>query len=238
MGVADLFQYYNEVFIPVYAEVVARRQAKPRQVANEIENAFSHLATYHFTSHDSEKESNLNKAIGHIQRATLDCQKILWLTLMGDAVYISKGDGLLEHATNVPLDKAISQFKLVQEIGIQARLIESQNTGISISKRLEFFQNAIEEHKKFDDMIDMTKARMFISRQRKSKVKEFAINNIAGVVFGVVAGVAGNYAYAKLTASNESSSSKPTLAAPLITPEKQAESHSSIPRLPVSSSTQ
>lgn len=212
MGIVNLFKYYNEIFIPIYAEVVARRQAKPRQVANEIENAFSHLATYHSTTNDSEKSSNLSKAVGHIQRATLDCQKILWMTLMKDAVYLSKGDGLLEHATNVPLDKAIAQFKLIQEMGIQARLIESQNTGISIEKRIEFFQKTIEEHKKFDDMVDIAKVRMFASRQKKSKTKEFVINNAAGFFIGIVAGILGNYAYATLM---EQKAQKPSQAIPM-----------------------
>jgi len=205
MPIVDLFRYYNDIFIPIYAEVVARRQAKPRQIANEIENAFSHLTSYHLSDCDLDKKSNLNKAIGHIQRATLDCQKILWLTLITDAAYLEKGDGLLEHASNVSLDTAVAQYKLIQKLGIEARFIESQNTGISLAVRLEFYQNAIEQHKKFDDMIDIVKARMFANRQKKFSLKQFAINNAVGFMIGVVAGIIGNYFYAKLFSPDRAS---------------------------------
>jgi hypothetical protein len=192
----DLFEFYNEVFIPVYAEVVSRRREKPRQVAIEIENAFSHLSTYFSVSSLDEKTSNIKKAIGHIQRATLDCQKILWITLFNDAVYLEKQDGVIEHASNVPLNVIYEQLEIVKKVAIESRLIESQNTGIEILKRIETYQNAIDEFKKFDQMIDIVKARLYKEKQKKSTIKHFFLNQSVGFLLGVMASISASYIYA------------------------------------------
>lgn len=193
--VEDLFEFYNKIFVPIYSEVVARRQEKPRQVAVEIENSFSHLATYFSSQDEKEKSSNIAKAIGHIQRATLDCQKILWITLLQHATYLEKEEGLLEHASNVSLDIVYGQFKKIKDLAIKSRLTESQSTGIDIDKRIEFYQEAIDEFRKFEGMIDLVKARLYSSMKKKGTLRGFLVNQFSGFLLGIVAGVIASYVF-------------------------------------------
>lgn len=211
-GPESLFEFYNKIFIPVYSEVVARRQEKPRQVAIEIENAFSHLATYFSTDSPEEKESNVLKAIGHIQRATLDCQKILWITLLQHATYLEKQDGLIEHASNVSLADAYKQFEIVKGLAVSSRLTESQNTGIDIYKRIEFYQNAIDEFKKFEGMIDLVKARLYATRNKRWNIKHFIANNFVGFLLGIGASVSASYIYAYMAPPSTANATPPVAA--------------------------
>lgn len=130
----------------MYAEVVARRQEKPRQVATEIENAFSHLATYFLSLDEDKKQTNLGQALGHIHRATLDCQKILWITLLKRAVFLEKTD-IINHASNVSLEIIYAQWNKVEKIASESRIIESQNTGNDFEKELFFIKMLLKNSK-------------------------------------------------------------------------------------------
>lgn len=201
MTIKEIFEFYDEVFIPVYAEVVARRRTKPRQIAVEIENSFSHLATYFLSSSDEDKESNIRKSLGHLQRATLDCQKILWITLLNDSVYI-QDNNLMIHGSNVPIEDFYKQLKVVQDNAPKARISESQSTGVNFKKRIEEYQKSIDEFKKLDEMIDFIKVRLYLNNissekkiDRKNNNKTFFNTQMMGFIVGIFASIVASYIY-------------------------------------------
>ncbi len=90
----DLYRnFYFSSFLPAYADLTGYTLKKHDTVLFSIDSAHSHLMQYLSPDLDLDvREQNLRKAQGHIERATLDCYKLLWLfveedltSLMGDA---------------------------------------------------------------------------------------------------------------------------------------------------------
>ena len=91
MVISDVFNYYSNEFLPVYARAVAELQDKPVQITVEIENAFSHLsvASIHERDGNIQKQiEHLKKSLGHIERATLDAYKFIWISLLKKLILI------------------------------------------------------------------------------------------------------------------------------------------------------
>lgn len=73
-----IFENYWKTFKPILAEVEACREVLPAGVLNEIRNLFDHLARIHRPDQPISGDyaiDNLNKALGHLKRAILDCFK-------------------------------------------------------------------------------------------------------------------------------------------------------------------
>lgn len=78
----ELTDYYSNYFIPAYADLVSLTADKPAQVLVEIENFNSHImAAFRHGSDSSDGKSNISKAKTHLQRATLDCYKLLFVEI-------------------------------------------------------------------------------------------------------------------------------------------------------------
>ena len=71
----------NNYFLVSYADCIAYLGQKPIEVLIEIESAFMHFSVYSNEKESEIKEENLQKAYNHIVRATLDCQKLIWLKM-------------------------------------------------------------------------------------------------------------------------------------------------------------
>ncbi len=80
--IGHLFDFYRERFIPAYADLVGYVGGKPLQVSNELDNVLSHLAQcYNPNFDDAKKNENVDKALNHLTRVTLDCYKLLWVDI-------------------------------------------------------------------------------------------------------------------------------------------------------------
>ncbi len=75
---SKLVRFYQERFLPAYADVVLLYQDKPLEIVLELESAFVHLMNAEALKNPTE---NLEKARGHIYRSTLDCYKLIWLKI-------------------------------------------------------------------------------------------------------------------------------------------------------------
>lgn len=93
MELDEVFTLYRDEFLPAYADVVGYVANKPEQIANEIENIFSHIAQIHNPNLSvSIREANVAKSYDHLERVTLDCYKILWGHMNGELekLYLNK----------------------------------------------------------------------------------------------------------------------------------------------------
>lgn len=82
VSLKELVDYYVNVFVKSYADLVALTASKPTQILIEIENFNSHLLVA-LKKEESDEiiNSNLRKAKTHLQRGTLDCYKMLFIKI-------------------------------------------------------------------------------------------------------------------------------------------------------------
>ena len=74
----EAYSVYNNTFKPLLAEVEITYQAQPIPIFNEIRSFNDHIARcYREGVNEEYINEQLNKAQGHIKRATLDCFKFL-----------------------------------------------------------------------------------------------------------------------------------------------------------------
>ncbi len=82
MELDEVFEFYRTEFVPAYSDLVGYIGDKPQQIVIELENTFAHLSQYFNPSLDIHgKDKNLEKAHDHLVRVTLDCYKLLWVTI-------------------------------------------------------------------------------------------------------------------------------------------------------------
>lgn len=144
----EVIDCYDKLFIGAYADLVSLTADKPSQVLIEIENFNSHLIVYlrENSSHE-EKQDNLKKAKGHLQRGALDCYKLLFVEMNNrirdfvrdlsvDDVAFSLGDG-----HNEKLKKWHDFSQMIRESRKQElKNIGSQHINDTIAK----YKNAVE----------------------------------------------------------------------------------------------
>lgn len=96
----DIYRYHEEVFKPLYADLVAVLGRKPEQISFELEAAFSRMAFA--ATNQEKKDENYEKALMHLKRAALDASKILWLEYR-------------ERATEIIGDKELSKYSIEED---------------------------------------------------------------------------------------------------------------------------
>ena len=75
---------------------------KPHQIVIELENSFAHISQYFNPELDiQDKDKNLAKAYDHLVRATLDCYKLLWVTLHEQLKAIEEDESIRKLGLNI-----------------------------------------------------------------------------------------------------------------------------------------
>jgi hypothetical protein len=87
--IAEVVSFFNNEFIPAYSDLTGFIVNKPQEILIGIEYAFSHLMQ-HFNEElgTESQDKNLEKAYHHLQRATLDCYKLLWVYMNTNIVQL------------------------------------------------------------------------------------------------------------------------------------------------------
>lgn len=191
MVISDIFDYYSKEFLPTYARAVAELQDKPVQITVEIENAFSHLAVYSSHERDGNTQKqieHLKKSLGHIERATLDAYKFIWISLLKKSRVFDR-PGILEFATKTDLDTAVRLHEDFKKKATEARIKELSNLEEEVSVRNNFYREALISADALFECLDAKRLRRFKSFSVWYLIKS---NSIA-FTFGVIAGVTGNF---------------------------------------------
>ena len=175
----DLYQYHEEVFKPIYADLIAVIGTKPEQIVFELEAALSHIAVA--KTDNSVYQENIDKAHGHLQRAALDAAKIMWLEYRERAEKITMDSDIRKFASNSSEQEILQQFQDAEELAIQARKKEVTNTGKSPSEAIELYYGAAQAFSAVLDFIDPSKVESLSRFKAKIKAKENIISFILGV---------------------------------------------------------
>ena len=144
----EVIDCYSNLFVDAYADLVSLTADKPSQVLIEIENFNSHLIVFlRKNGTPEEKQDNLKKAKGHLQRGALDCYKLLFVEINNrirdfvrdlsvEDVAFALGDG-----HNEKLKKWHDFSQLIRE----ARKKEIKNIGSQqIADTIATYKNAVD----------------------------------------------------------------------------------------------
>lgn len=178
MTETELFTYYESKFKPLYADLVVVLAGKPEQIAFEIEAAFSHLAVAHLN--DDLYDKNIDKAYGHLQRASLDAVKIMWLTYKKRADSIARDIDLIRYASSVPDYEFRKKNKEAEEKLRIARHNETSNTGKDLSESIEQYYQVAHLYKELIDLIDGHLEKDYMRLKKKFLTKEVLYSFIVG----------------------------------------------------------
>lgn len=176
----ELYSFHEEVFKPLYADLIAVLGNKPDQVLFELEAVLSHIAVAK-TTDDKTYQKNIEKAFGHLHRAALDTVKMLWLVHKERAEEILLDQDAIKLAINMNEHDYIKKYKEAENIVKKARDTESKNIGINQTLALELYYQAAQAFAELTDTIDP----ISIKHMRKLKSKVITKERIIAFGLGV-----------------------------------------------------
>jgi len=189
MTLARYLSYYYGSFIPAYADAVATLGDKPAQLLVEQENTLAHLLAFLKNNDDTD---NLKKAYGHLERATLDCYKIIWVTNKEKlSYYIRLDNSNLALAFNASESEVMQKIRQIDSLAKEARELEARGIGQNSSKALEKYIQVVALERELLDSADIKKA----SSYNKFKISHLLKDHAIGFATGIAAGVATTILY-------------------------------------------
>ncbi len=175
----ELYEYHEKVFKPVYADLIAILGNKPEQIAFELEAALSHIAIA--KTNNELYEKNIERAHGHLQRASLDAVKIMWLEYRERAEKIILDRDLRTFASNTSESELISKFQHAEDVARNARRQELNNTGNNSSVSVPSYYEAAKLFSEIVTLIDPEKAAKLEGFKSRYATKEVVAAFIVGV---------------------------------------------------------
>jgi len=184
MDTQDLLDYYYHKFIPAYADAVASLGDKPIQLLVEQENTLAHLMAH---MADDTSDVNLKKACGHLERATLDCYKIIWVVYKEKLeFFISIDNSNIALAFNNEEGAILEKIKKIDILAKEARELESLNIGKNTTKALEKYMEVVEVEKELLAWVDIKKATSYNRFKFSHLLKDHGLGFFLGIVGGGV----------------------------------------------------
>lgn len=182
----QMFQFYKEVYIPIYSDLVGFLGEKPIQVIVEIESAFSHVAAAKLNPNDYNL--HITKAFHHIKRAALDCSKLLWVECKSELEKIIDDKDLRKYGLKTSEADFLVLYKKSVTLAKEARRKETNMDGSDIVEVIEAYQQAA--HCMFDaiNFVDLNVvARLKKSQELSAKSAWFGVI-LTGVIGGAIIG--------------------------------------------------
>ncbi|AGS39699.1 hypothetical protein [Cycloclasticus zancles] len=176
----ELYKFHEETFKPIYADLIAILGSKPEQIAFELEAALSHIAVA--KTNDELYEKNIEKAYGHLQRASLDAVKIMWLEYRQRSEKIILDPDMRAFASKASESELITKFQKAEQTARSARKKELNNTGNDPSASISEYYEAAQLFSEIITLIDPEKVAKLTRFKSKYKTKEVVISFLVGVV--------------------------------------------------------
>lgn len=187
-SLCKLSKFYRDNFIPAYADVIVVTNFKPEEILLEIENILSHFIQILNPEIDSgQKSENINRARGHIERATLDCLKIVWTEQSKNLSQINSDDLARRYCINMPEHEFVRDYEEYNGLLARARLIEMNSIGTSHTETIVAYRRAIELAKIMSEHIDYNKLNSFKAFRKIFSAKTNLVSFLLGVAASLVA---------------------------------------------------
>ncbi len=192
---AVFFDMYRAEFIPVYADVIAFLDDKPDETLYEIEQMLSHIdKVFDFMLDEETRLKNVDKAVGHLERAILDCLKILWIEIKIKVNLIYNDGSRRKYCVNMSEREFTQKYMEYNKLLSEARRTEMESVGVSPSKSIPEYKNAIRLGKELLESIDDDKLNNFSFFSRVLMWKSQAL----AFVLGFAASLLASYLYGSL----------------------------------------
>jgi hypothetical protein len=189
MDIEQLFEFYKKEFIPAYSDLVGYIGDKPQQVLIELENVLSHLSQlFNLEVSPKEKSVNLQKANDHLFRVTLDCYKLLWISLLDQLKMIEGDDSVRKFGLNISEAEFTMKLQKIKKLAQEARNIEMKAVGISPMSSIDKYKEVVKNSYELIDKRDDIKISEIKSLKRFISTKEFLIGIVIGVFGGLISG--------------------------------------------------
>jgi len=185
MDTEDVFEFYRTEFVPAYSDLVGYISDKPRQMVIELENTFAHISQYFNPELDTQdKDKNLAKAYDHLVRATLDCYKLLWVTMHEQLKAIEEDESKRKLGLNISEAEFHNKFQKLRKLAQVARRIEMTSVGLTPIAALNKYKEVVKGGYDLIDTIDENKMQEIKSLKRFVSTKEFIVGIITGLLSG------------------------------------------------------
>lgn len=191
---SELADYYQNVFLPAYSDVVAIIADKPIQLLIEIENANSHIFQALLNQNNGDiVAENIKKAKNHLKRATLDSYKLSWVYLNDE---LNKLDNdIISLGLKIDEGEFLEKRKNFHDLTKKARAIELQNVGKDTDKCTDAYKEVINIGIQLRDSVD-PKRKINVEKIKK---KNTIIQNIISFIIGIATGIIGNFIFNLIT---------------------------------------
>ena len=189
--IAEIVSFFHNEFIPAYSDLTGFIVNKPQEVLISIEYAFSHLMQ-HFNGdlEDELRDKNLEKAYHHLQRATLDCYKLLWVYMNTSIARLVDNQHKRKFCVNMVEGDLLSGYQQFRAKAQEARTIEGRNVGLDVMPSIVAYKSACIEGKKILMNIDEIKVNDFEKLETKAyrfiTAKEFIVGLLTGLISSLV----------------------------------------------------
>ena len=189
MDTEEVFEFYRTEFVPAYSDLVGYISDKPRQIVIELENTFAHISQYFNPELDiQDKDKNLAKAYDHLVRATLDCYKLLWVTLHEQLKVIEEDESIRKLGLNISETEFRTKFQKNKKLAQEARRIEMTSVGLTPIAALNKYKEVVKGGYELIGTIDENKLQEIKSLKIFVSTKEFIIGMSVGILAGLISG--------------------------------------------------
>jgi len=189
--IAEVVSFFNNEFIPAYSDLTGFIVNKPQEILIGIEYAFSHLMQHFNEELGAEsQDKNLEKAYHHLQRATLDCYKLLWVYMNTNIVQLIDNQNKRKFCVNMVEGDLLLAYQRFRTKAQEARTIEGRNVGLDIMPSIAAYKDACIQGRKILVNIDEIKVNdleKFETRAyRFITAKEFIVGLLTGLVSSLI----------------------------------------------------
>ena len=189
MDIEEVFEFYRTEFVPAYSDLVGYIGNKPQQLVIELENTFTHTSQYFNPELNiQDRDKNLAKAYDHLVRATLDCYKLLWVTMHEQLKAIEEDKAKRKLGLNISEAGFLTKFQKIKKLAQEARRIEMTSVGLSPMESLDKYKEVVKYSYELIDTIDENKMQEIKSLKRFVSTKEFMIGTAVGILAGLISG--------------------------------------------------
>jgi hypothetical protein len=189
MDIDSVFEFYRAEFVPAYSDLVGYIGDKPQQTLIELENTLAHIAQHFNPRLDTkDRDKNLEKAYKHLVRVTLDCYKLLWVTIYERLEAIDKNKFNRKLGLNISEEDFRTKFQKLRKLAQEARRIEMTSLGLAPIAALNKYKEVVKDGYELIDTIDENKMQEIKSQKRFISTKEFMVGTAVGILAGLISG--------------------------------------------------
>lgn len=176
LTVGQFWSFYHERFVPAYQDLITLRLKKNYGILSEESNILSHISQFNYDGIDADvKRENLKRAYTHLQRVTLDVNKMAWREIKSliDKYILEEPEYRM--CFNIPESEALGLYKELFDTSREVRRFEAKNIGGDPLATLEKYEHLNEIGFMLWKEIDDVKVSNIKALKKRYSLKELCV---------------------------------------------------------------